>query len=152
MSLPKNDVVQIDYQNPDAKQKLMIPVLVTCNTSDEMVEKNIIANSAKPLDWLQYVEPHAGVAIMVGGGASITDEIHKIRYRQSQGGVVFAMNAASAWLHNNGVAVDYQCIADAKEETGLLIDHNAKAHIVASQVDSKTMDSVMEPIVWHLRI
>jgi uncharacterized Rossmann fold enzyme len=152
VTTPKNEVVQIEYQNPDATNKLLLPTLVICNTTDEIVEQNIRENSAKPLKWLKTEKEHEGSAILVGGGASIEDEIDTIRALIEDGGTVFAMNAASQWLHSNDIKVDYQCIADAKEETSKLIDHRAKRHIIASQSHPKTMDSVIDPLVWHLGI
>lgn len=152
MTAPTSEVVQIEYQNPDAKKKLLMPTLVICNTTDDIVEKNIRENSAKPLKWLKTEKEHNGIAILVGGGASIEDEIDTIRALVENGGTVFAMNAASQWLGTNGIEVDYQCIADAKEETVNLVDYKAKKHIIASQAHPKTMDAVSDPLVWHLGI
>lgn len=152
MAAPKNEVMQIEYQNPDASSPLFIPVLVINNTPDEEIERNIRINSAKPLQWLRYHEPHNRPAILVGGGPSVKNDIEKIKYRQLQGGVVFAMNAASQWLRENGIDVDYQCIIDAKEETATLVDFEANNHLFGSQVNPKTMDSIENPLVWHLEI
>ena len=151
MTAPTSEVVQIEYQNPDATNKLLLPTLVICNTTDEIVERNIRENSAKPLKWLKTEQEHDGFAILVGGGASIEDEIDTIRSLVDRGGTVFAMNAASQWLDTKGIEVNYQCIADAKEETAKLVDYKAKKHIIASQAHPKTMDSV-DPLVWHLGI
>jgi len=152
MTTPAYDVVQIKYQNPAATNPLFMPVMVICNTTDEVIEQNIRINSEKDLKWLQAVDAHDGIAVLVGGGASIEDEIDTIRSLVSQGGVVFAMNAASQWLRSNGFEVDYQCVADAKEETAQLLDPLAKQHIIGSQVHPTTMDAVKDPIVWHLGI
>jgi len=148
---PKNEVMQMEYQNPDASYPLFIPVLVINNTPDEELARNIQINTAKNLTWLQSKPAHHGVAVIVGGGASIEDDIDKIRYRASLG-TVFAMNAASQWLHKQDIEVDYQCIIDAKEETASLIDFKAKRHLIGSQVNPKTMEAVDDPIVWHLEI
>ena len=152
MATPAYDVVQIEYQNPVAARPLFMPVMITCNTTDEVIEQNIRINSQKDLLWLQSAVAHDGMAILVGGGASIEDEIDTIRSLVSQGGVVFAMNAASQWLRSQGIEADYQCVADAKEETAQLLDHLAKKHIIGSQVHPNTMDAVKDPIVWHLGI
>ena len=152
MTTPANDIVQIEYTNPSASGSLFMPVLITCNTTDDIIENNIRVNSEKDLKWLCSEEQHDGIAILVGGGASVENEVDTIKALIKQGGTVFAMNAASQWLHENGIDVDFQCIADAKEETAQLIDNKAKAHIIGSQVHPKTMDSVQNPIVWHLGI
>lgn len=139
-------VVQTEHQNPMTDKPLILPIVVLPNTPDDEIARNIRANSALPLEWLNSVEPHDGVAVMVGGGASIEDEIETIK---SINGTVFAMNGASKWCQKHGIAVDYQCILDAKEETIELIDHDAKDHLFASQVNPKLMKSVENPIVWQ---
>lgn len=151
MTVPKNEVLQMEYQNPDATIPLFIPVLVINNTPDEEIERNIRINSAKPLRWLKSHPAHEGVAVLVGGGPSIENDLEKIRFR-AKNGTVFAMNGASKWLKDHKIEVDYQCIIDAKEETSQLIDYDAKNHLIGSQVDPKTMDSIKDPIVWHLEI
>ena len=152
MSTPKNEVVQIEYQNPDASALLLLPTLVVCNTTDELVEKNIRENSSKDLKWLASEKEHLGTAVLVGGGPSIEDHIDDIRDMQKSGATIFAMNAASQWCRQNDIEVDYQCIADAKEESSGLVDPHANHHIIGSQVHAKTMDAVNDPIVWHLGI
>ncbi len=152
MATPKNEVLQMEIQNPDAENKLFIPVLVICNTPDEELKNNIRINSAKDLRWLKAEKPHDGVAIMVGGGSSINSHIFNIRNLKKEGGTVFAMNAASKWCNEHDIDVDYQCILDAKEETSTLVDEEAEQYLFGSQVHPKTMDSVEDPIVWHLEI
>ena len=142
----------MEYQNPHAQKPLFIPVLVINNTPDEIIERNIRINSAKPLEWLKAHDPHDGVAVIVGGGPSINEELDNIRKLVESGATVFAMNAASQWLRERGIAVDYQCIIDAKEETAMLVDPDAMNHLIGSQVDPKTMDAINSPIVWHLEI
>ena len=152
MTAPTNEILQMDYQNPHATMSLHVPVLVICNTPDETLERNIRVNSAKNLTWLKSEPVHEGEAVIVGGGPSLKDSIEDIREYQMHGGTVFAMNAASQYLREHGIVVEYQCIIDAKEETAGLVDPLAIDHLFGSQVDPKTMDSVDSPIVWHLDI
>jgi len=139
-------VIQTEHQNPMTDKPLILPIVVLPNTPDDEIRSNIRVNSALPLEWLNTVDPHDGVAVLIGGGASIEDEVEAIR---SINGTVFAMNGASAWCQRHGIEVDYQCILDAKEETIELIDYDAKAHLFASQVNPKLMKSVENPIVWQ---
>lgn len=152
MTTPTNEVVQIEYQNPQATSPLLLPTLVVCNTTDEQIAENIRINSAKDLEWIEVEDEHEGIAVLVGGGASIEDEIERIIALKNEGATIFAMNAASQWLYYHGIDVDYQCIADAKEETASLIDYKAKQHIIGSQSHPLTMDSAVNPLVWHLGI
>lgn len=152
MTVAKNEVVQMAYVNPHATMPLYVPVLVICNTPDEVLEHNIRVNSAKPLRWLSLRPEIDSNAVLVGGGPSVEGDLDKIKELYRDGATIFAMNAASQWLHEKGVPVDYQCIIDAKEETSSLVDHQAKDHLIGSQVHPKTMDSIKDPIVWHLEI
>jgi hypothetical protein len=150
---PQTQVVQMEYQNPHASSVMYVPVAVICNTTDEQLTANIIANSAMKLDWLPASDPHDGVAIMCGGGASIEDDLKKIDYLRSfPGAAVFAMNAVSQYLRENGIVVDYQVMADAKQETASLVDKHVPTHLFASQVHPDTVEEAGSPILWHLEI
>lgn len=149
MSAPKDEIIQMEYRNPHASAPLFLPILVICNTPDEEIRRNIKINSARDLEWMRAEPEHDRLAVMVGGGASIADFPDTIRKMQAAGATVFAMNGASKWLGAEGIAVDYQCILDAKEETHTLVDPNARAHLIASQVHPSTMEAVSNPIVWH---
>lgn len=149
MTEPKYSTVQFEYQNPRASLPLLIPMVIIPNTPDEEVQRNITVNSARDLEWIQNIPEHDGVAVFVGGGGSIAEFPDKIKEMQDAGATVFAMNGASKWCGKHGIAVDYQCILDAKEETSTLVDPDARAHLIASQCNPKTMAAVENPIVWH---
>lgn len=152
MAAPKYDIVNKTINNPHASGPLVIPILVLCNTSDEDLARNIRINAARDLPWLSAQDAHGLKAIMVGGGPSAADCLDEISALKAEGGVVFAMNAASQWLRSHGIEPDYQVICDAKEETATLVDPRASAHLFASQVNPATMDAVDYPVVWHLEI
>ena len=152
MAAPREQVIQVNYQNPDPSTTLQVTVLVICNTPEDELESNIRINTARELPWLQEHPENSQAAIMVGGGPSVADHVDKIKELQSAGGVVFAMNAASQWLRKQGVEADYQCILDAKEDSAILVDQDAPAHIIASQVHPATMTACQRPVVWHLEL
>lgn len=150
MAAPRYEIVHKKIYNPGATLPLIIPIMVLSNTSDEDLERNIRHNSALDLDWVQYTDPHNGIAVMVGGGPSAADWLDHIRAMQEAGATVFAMNGASRWLREHGIIPNFQVIADAKEETSTLVDPGARAHFFASQVNPKTMAAVERPIIWQL--
>jgi uncharacterized Rossmann fold enzyme len=156
MTAPSSDIYQMQIQNPHAEMPLIIPVLVLCNTPDEELHANIRRNSALPLGWVKFEAPHAQVAVLVGGGPSLAEHLDEIRALVEDGAVIFAMNAASRYLSENGIAVDYQVMADAKPETSSLVDPLAHRHLVASQVDYSTIEAIaalgIPPTLWHLAI
>jgi hypothetical protein len=150
MTAPRYEMTQKIIHNPHASGPLIIPILVICNTPDEVLNDHIRVNSARDLEWLSASGQHDGVAVMIGGGPSAADHIDDIRALKAAGATVFAMNGASKWARGHGIPVDYQVISDAKEETATLVDSGAAAHLFASQVNPKTIEAVKRPIIWHL--
>jgi SAM-dependent methyltransferase/uncharacterized Rossmann fold enzyme len=127
--------VQVAHYNPGCDAPLIIPVAVIPNTSEEVGDAQIRANGALPLPWLAEVPAHDGVAVICGGGPSLADHIPAIR---EAGGTVFGLNAAAIYLADKGVAVDYQLIIDAKEETSALVAFDARHRLYSSQVHPAT--------------
>lgn len=150
MTAPRYEMTQKIFNNPHASGPLVIPILVICNTPDDVLNDHIRNNSARDLDWLSARDPHDGVAVMIGGGPSAADHVDDIRALRASGATVFAMNGASKWARGHGISVDYQVISDAKEETATLVDSAASKHLFASQVHPKTIEAVKRPILWHL--
>lgn len=149
---PITQVVQMEYKNPQASKSLFVPVAVVCNTSDEKLRENVSINAARDLEWIKVEEPTERKAVMVGGGPSLADCLDDVKALKAEGGTIFAMNGASRFLTERGVAVDYQVIADAKDETAQLVDPHANRHLFASQASPLTFELAREPIVWHLEI
>jgi hypothetical protein len=152
MAAPLYSVSQMPYKNPHSTSPLYLTVICVANTSDEDLARNIKVNSALDLPWLAMQKEHKGIAVMVGGGPSAGDFLKDINNLALNGATVFAMNGASQWLRSKGIAVDYQVIADAKPDTGSLVDPDAYNHLFASQVHPNTMAQVDYPTVWHLAI
>lgn len=152
MAAPKHEIIQTTYQNPHATKGLTLSMLIVSNTSDEDLERNIRSSSAKYDNWMQLSEAHDGVAVMLGGGASINDNVEEIRALKDSGATIFAMNAASQWARGHGIEVDYQVIVDAKEETSSLVDSGANEHLFASQCNPKTLERAKNLTLWHLEI
>lgn len=153
MAAPRFEITQKLIYNKDAKNPLIIPIVVLCNTPDEILNENVKHNSALNLPWLKAAEPHDGVAVMLGGGPSAADHVRDIQELQRSGATVFAMNGASRWAGRNGIDVDYQVLSDAKAETATLVDAWAKNYLIASQVDPATIEAASGnrvPTLWHL--
>jgi hypothetical protein len=149
MAAPKFDVCQWNYQNPQASSALHIPIVILCNTPDEEIEANVRHSTQKDLRWLEAHDTHDGIAVMVGGGASVEDHLDDIRALAASGATVFAMNAASKFLRGHGIAVDWQVTCDAKAETSELVDWSARGHLFASHVNPKTLACAADPVLWH---
>lgn len=150
MQLPYANL-QVTHQNPGAQNKLVIPVQVVCNTSDEEIYENIRINSRRPGEWVKVEEEHNGIAVLCGSGPSLADQLHKIRNLVNVGAKVFAMNGAANFLHSHGITPDYQVMIDARKETASLVGP-AKKHLFASQVHPECWDRAPNAQLWHLQI
>lgn len=150
MILPYSNL-QLKHQNPGAKNALILPIHVICNTDDEALFSNIRINSRRPGKWLEAAPAHDGVAVLCGSGPSLADHVERIKALQDSGGSVFAMNGAAKFLNDRGVMPDYQLIIDAREETAQLVGP-ALVHLFASQVHPACFDKAPDAVVWHLQI
>lgn len=140
----------VSVRNPHASADLKLNIRVLENTGSEEVLRNVRANSALDLDWLQITPPHECPVVIVGGGPSVSDHLWAIREFADAGVPVFALNGASQFLRQNGIEPAAQVIIDAKPETAQLVDPEALNHILASQVDPATVAGAEKPILVHL--
>ena len=152
MSRPTTTIVQMPIRNPDAQNDLIFNVLVVCNTPDEQLTSNILYNAARDLKWVAFQEAHDRIAVLCGGGPSLADHLDEIRSYKQNGATIFAMNAASQFLRENGIEPDAQVMADAKPESVGLYDPDCKMHYIASQCDRKMFEQPGHVILWHLAI
>lgn len=152
MTAPTTEIYTKEFWNPGASQPLRVPIAVLSNTSDEDLARNIAANTKLSLTWLYAADAHDRSAVIVGGGPSAADSLSEIAALQRAGATLFATNAASQWLRQNGIRADYQVICDAKPETATLVDVFAPAHLFASQCHPDTIAAVERPTLWHLAI
>ncbi len=89
---------------------------ITCNTPDEKLFENVRLNSALDIPWVETTEAHDGHAVICGGGPSLADSLDDIRWRQSLGQKIFALNQSAQFLVDSGIQPDYQVILDARPE------------------------------------
>jgi SAM-dependent methyltransferase len=121
----------------------------TCvNTPDEVLFENVFTNPHKALPWLKSIPEHDGHAVIVGGGPSVLDWIEEIRWRQSIGQTIFALNGASNMLSIRGIVPDHQVIVDARKSNVHFLGA-AKHHYLASQCDPGVVDEAKGVTLWH---
>lgn len=151
MRLPFGGDIRVTHWNPGATKPLEIPVLVLCNTQDDVINENIRVNSLRPCKWQQLVPAHDRVAVLCGSGPSLGDTLEQVRTMQAEGGSVFAMNGAANFLAANDILADYQVMLDAREQTADLIGP-ARQHLFASQLAPVCFDRVPDAVLWHLQV
>lgn len=111
------------------------------NTKDEEVTRNIRAACELPHPWLDFVKPHGGEAVIVGGGPSLPKMLDDLRQRVRNGAVVYAANGAFEYLCSRGVVPDYHVIIDARPENAAFITQAPKrGYLLASQVAPVTLE------------
>lgn len=142
---------QLKHWNPGAKNPLILPVHVICNTSDEQLYSNIKENSHGRGRWLRVSPSHHTVAVICGSGPSLADTLDDVRRLQREGGTVFALNGAAKFLADHGIEPDIQVIIDARPETADLIGP-AQRHLFASQVSPECFNRMPSAELWHLQI
>jgi len=129
---------------------------VVCNTEDEVLFQNVAINSRRDLEWITEVQAHDGHAVIVGGGPSLKNCIETIRWRQSLGQKVFALNGAYEYLFDNGIRADYQVILDARPQNSAFVTTDSNCIcLLASQCDKSVFEKAeefAEVMVWHPKI
>lgn len=123
---------------------------IHCNTDDATLLRNVESAIARPLEWLAKIDAHDGHAVIVGGGPSAADCLDSIRWRQSLGHKIFALNGAAGFLSAAGVTPDYQVIVDARPHNARMVGA-AGRYMLASQCDPSVFDAAPadRTTMWH---
>lgn len=128
-----------------------------CNTERETLLSNVRSSMARDLPWFDTAPAHDGHAVLVGGGPSLAEHIEDIRWRQSLGQHVWALNGTASFLCGHGIIPDAHVIADARPENERFIPRlSSKAslteYLFASQCAPALFDrlSTKSPTLWHV--
>ena len=122
-----------------------------CNTSVEVLNEAIAANLKRDVEWVEATEAHDGVAVIVGGGASIENDFPFIRKLYQDGAEIFALNGAAKFVKRRGIDDYNSVIVDARKENICFIN-GANRYFLASQVHEDVYDAVPKTKVrmFHL--
>jgi hypothetical protein len=122
-----------------------------CNTAMEKLLGNVRTNSARNLLWYDLAEPHDGHAVIVGGGPSVKGKVDEIRWRQSLGQKVWALNGSADWLRGNDIEVDFHVMADARPENIEFVRYPSllTQYLISSQCDPAVFDHLACEIFVH---
>lgn len=125
-------------------------IAIHCNTDDEILFSHIKHNSLRDLPWIKQVPEHDGHAIIVGGGASLADNLESIRWRVGLEQKLFALNNSAKYLYEHGFSPDYQVIVDAREHNKNFVEHiYANEALLASQCHPAVFDAAKNVTLWH---
>ena len=121
----------------------------TANTHRRKMVENTRASLARGLPALAYGKPNAEQAVIVGGGPSLKDTLGEIRWRASQGQVIFATNGAGRYLVDNGIAPDHLVILDSRPENAAFVLPDAHL-FAASGCDPAVFDAAKTATIFHV--
>ncbi len=124
-----------------------------CNVETDKLLGNVRSAIALDLPWFDTESEHDGHAVIVGGGPSLADTIDELKWRQSLGQSVWAMNGSARFLSDNGVTPDFYVMLDARPENRKLLFGNGPKtkYLIASQCDPSVFDALahFDVTVWH---
>lgn len=118
-------------------------IKVEPNTEYGTAVANVRSSIARDLPWLSERAPHAGHAVIVGGGPSVAANLEEIARRQREGQTIFAGGGAARYLMKNGILPDCQVLLDARADNAQLILPEARRHLVCSQCDPGVFDRLV---------
>lgn len=126
---------------------------VVCNTANERLLDNVRSSIARKLPWFDLEPEHDGHAVIVAGGPSAKDFVEEIRWRESIGQMVFAMNGSARFLNDHEIIPDVYVMADAREENRAMLYGTSRwtTHLIASQCHPAVFDALANSnvVLWH---
>lgn len=125
---------------------------LVCNTNDEVLKANVRSACKRDVPWLKRVDEHAGHAVIVGGAPSVAEFLDEIKWRQSLGQKVFALNNAARYLSKNNIVPDAHVLVDAREDNVSFLPFTSRTtHYIASQCAPVVWDKAMclDAVLWH---
>lgn len=124
-----------------------------CNVETEKLLANVRSAVARDLPWFDTATEHDGHAVLVGGGPSLVGTLDELKWRQSIGQSIWAMNGSARFLSDNGITPDFYVMLDARPENRKLLFGNGPKtkYLIASQCDPSVFDALshLDVTVWH---
>ena len=124
-----------------------------CIADDATLYEHIASNTARGIPVLPQHLTHDGVAVMVGSGPSVKDQLPSIRDARDRGGFIVAIKDTHDWLlahdiiPNAAVAIDPQ----ASRAQVFRNPHHDVRYFIASQVHPSMLDHLhgYNVSLWH---
>lgn len=128
---------------------------VICNTAKEKLAANVRSAMVRDLPWYDTAPEHDGHVCIVGGGPSLAETLPELKWRQSIGQQVWALNGVGRFLSYHHIKPDAIVIADARPENAEFIAFRGKLPVyLASQCDASLFDVAKslhhDVTLWHV--
>lgn len=124
-----------------------IELEVTANVDPNILVENARCNSGR-FPWLEPAPAHGRHVVLVGGGPSLAEYVDELKFRQSQGQWIWALNGSWRWLEANGIRCGTQVLMDARPENVALVAPDTYEKFYASQVAPEVLDAAKDGDVW----
>lgn len=114
------------------------------NNSPAEMLKQVSENMQREIPWLAPRKAHAGTMLLVGGGPSLRESLGKIRFHQSRGGEIFALNGTHDWLIERGIIPDYHVLLDSRPENVCFVQkpHRRVKYLLGAQCHPSMFDAL----------
>lgn len=122
------------------------------NVTAERIVTNVgLAVKREGARWLEAKDAHGGVALIVGGGASLKGDLGTVWTHQQKGAKLFALNNVPKYLISKGIAPDAHVLLDAIPEVADFVENwYTTERYYASQCHPSVHDRAGdELILWH---
>jgi hypothetical protein len=138
-----------DYPASDLSRTLPL----VCNVEDKVLYANVQRAVEAGYPILEMRHAHNDVALLVGGGPSLADDVEDIRQRKAQGAHIFALNGAGLWLQERGIIPDCVVILDARPHNARFVAGLDQSVIclLATQCDAAIFEAAgtRHIVAWH---
>jgi hypothetical protein len=120
----------------------------TPNIPKPELQANIRSAMARNCPWFEPQEAHDGVAVIVGGGASLAYELGEIF---DLDGFIFAVNGVPNYFAQNGICPHVHVMLDAHPDCArFVVPELPMLRYYASQCDPLVLDMAEDSLVcWH---
>lgn len=120
----------------------MTPELVReINTAQDVLIENVKSSSERDIPWVDLKQSHDGVAVIVGGGPSLSETIGEIKKLALDGASIIALNGAAKYLLSEGIPVTHQVMLDARKETAEFVSP-ADHYFIGSTCHPSVFDKI----------
>lgn len=83
-------------------------------------------------------------ALIVGGGPSLVESVHGVRFRHTYGGKIFALNNTHDWLLSKSIRPDYHVMLDGRPENIEFVrrPHPEVKYLISAQCHPAVFDAL----------
>jgi 6-hydroxymethylpterin diphosphokinase MptE-like len=126
---------------------------IRVNVSDDDFYRNIEHACLLDLPWLQVGSQNELLAVLVGGGPSLAENLALLRRLYESGARFWAMNGSAIWLEKHGLHAHNHVLLDARPGNVRFLDYDRSGvhFFIASQCDASIFEALkdVEVTLWH---